>query len=223
MHHFNQLGRVRVQIDHVARLFGGLSARVHRHRHIGLRQRGRVVGAVTGHRYQTAFRLILANQRQLGFRRRFRQEVVYPGFGGDRGGGQWVITGDHHRFDTHFTQLGETLFNAALDDILQRYHAQYARAFRYHQRRTASARHAGDQLVHRLREVALIGLHVTTNGVHCPFADHAVLHVDAAHARLGGEGHESGVQRLQVTFAQVEALLRQHHDATAFRRFVRQG
>ena len=119
MHHFNQLGRVRVEIHHIARLFCCLGAGVHRDRHISLRQRRGVVGTVTGHRHQPSFRLILANQRQLGFRRRFGKKIINPRFGGDSGGGQTVITGDHHRLNAHFAQLGETLFNAAFDDIFE--------------------------------------------------------------------------------------------------------
>jgi hypothetical protein len=49
-----QLGRVGVEVDHVAGLLGRLRAGVHRHRDVGLRQRRRVVGAVAGHRDEVA-------------------------------------------------------------------------------------------------------------------------------------------------------------------------
>ncbi|MNN06878.1 hypothetical protein D3C81_1196860 [compost metagenome] len=222
MDHLDKFGWVRVQIDHVPRFFCRLGAGVHRYRHVSLRQRRGVVGAVAGHRHQTAFSLVLADQRQLGFRRRFRQEVIHSGFGGNGGSGQWVITGDHHRFDAHFAQFDKAFFDTAFDDILQRHHPQHPWPFCHHQRRTAGACHAGHQVVYRLREVTLIGLHVTANGIHCAFTDHAILHVDAAHARLGREGHEGSVQRLQVTFAQVKALFGQYDNAAAFRRFIRQ-
>ncbi|MNE64324.1 hypothetical protein D3C80_1597320 [compost metagenome] len=87
MHHFNQLGRVRVEIDHIARLFRRLSARVHRHRDVRLCQCRGVVGAVAGHCHQTSFGLVLTNQRQFGFRRGFRQKIIHACFGGNRGGG----------------------------------------------------------------------------------------------------------------------------------------
>ena len=45
-----------VEVDHVAGLFGRLRAGVHRHADVGLRERGRVVGAVAGHRDQPARR-----------------------------------------------------------------------------------------------------------------------------------------------------------------------
>ncbi|CCJ97369.1 hypothetical protein BN130_3965 [Cronobacter malonaticus 507] len=61
---------------------------------------------------------------------------------------------------------------------------------------------------------------MAANGVHRAFTDHPVLHVDAAHARLGGKGHKGGLKTLNVALAQVKALLRQHHDAAAFRRFI---
>jgi hypothetical protein len=50
-----QLGRVAVEVDHVAGLLGRLRAGVHRHGDVGLRQRGRVVGAVAGHGDQVPF------------------------------------------------------------------------------------------------------------------------------------------------------------------------
>ncbi len=80
---------------------------------------GASLGAVAGHRHQPTFRLILADQRQLGFRRRFGEEIVDAGLGGDRRSGQAVIAGDHHRFNAHFAQLGETFFDAAFDDIFE--------------------------------------------------------------------------------------------------------
>ncbi len=52
------------------------------------------------------------------------QEVVDAGLGGDGGGGQRVVAGDHHRLDAHPAQLGEALLDAALDDVLQLDHAQ---------------------------------------------------------------------------------------------------
>ncbi len=68
--------------------------------------------------------------------------------------------------------------------------------------------------------MAAVGLHVTANRVHRAFTDHALIDIDAAHPRLRGKGDKGGVQRLQIAFAQVEALLRQHHDAASLRGFV---
>ena len=125
----DQLGGVAVQIDHVAGLAGGHGAGVHRHAHIGLGQRRGVVGAVAAHRHQLALRLLAADQRELGFRRGLGEEIVHPGLGGDGGGGQRVVAGDHHRADAHAAQLGEPLADAALDDVLE-----------VHDRRAAAAR-----------------------------------------------------------------------------------
>jgi len=47
---------IAVEIDHVAGLACGLRAGVHGHADIGLRQRGRVVGAVAGHGDEMALR-----------------------------------------------------------------------------------------------------------------------------------------------------------------------
>ena len=220
VHHFNQLGRVRVEVDHVARLFCGLGTGVHRHRHVGLREGRSIVGPVAGHRHQTAFRLILTNQCQLGFRCGFGKEIIHARFGGNRRGGKTVIPGDHHRFDPHFTQLGKALFDAAFDDVLQGNDPEHARAFGHHQRRRPLTGHAFDQAVHFRREVAVVGLNVAADRVNRAFTDHAILDADAAHAGLRREGHERGVQALHVALAQVKALLGEDHNAAAFRGFI---
>ena len=49
-----------IEIDHVAGFFRGLRAGVHRDADVGLRQSGRIVGAVAGHRHQFAVRLFAA-------------------------------------------------------------------------------------------------------------------------------------------------------------------
>ena len=193
MHHFNQLGGVRVEIHHIACFLRGLGPGVHGDRHVGLRQRRGVIGSVAGHRHQTTFRLILTNQRQLGFRRGFSQEVIYPGFCRNRGSGQAVIAGDHHRFDAHFTQLGKTFFDSAFYNIFQGNHAQHAGAFGNHQRRSAKACDVFDLLLHVGREVAAVGFNVTTNSIDRPFADHTVVDVDPAHPTLGGKRYKGGV------------------------------
>ena len=115
----DELGRVAVEVDHVAGLAGRLRAGVHRHADVGLGQRRRVVGAVAAHGDQLALRLLLADQRELGLRRGLGEEVVDARLGGDRGGGQRVVAGDHHRADAHPAQLGEALADAALDDVLE--------------------------------------------------------------------------------------------------------
>ena len=54
----DQLGRVAVEVDHVAGLARRLRARVHGDADVGLGQRRRVVGAVAAHRDQPALRLL---------------------------------------------------------------------------------------------------------------------------------------------------------------------
>ena len=115
----DQLGRIGVEIDHVAGFLGGLRAGVHGHRHVGLGQRRRIVGAVAGHRHQPPLGLVVADHLELGLRRGLGQEVVDAGLGGDGGGGERVVAGDHHRLDAHLPQLAEPLLDPALDDVLQ--------------------------------------------------------------------------------------------------------
>ena len=64
-------------------------------------------------------RLLLADQLELVLGRRLGEEVVDARLGGDRGRGQRVVAGDHHRADAHRAQLGEALADAALDDVLE--------------------------------------------------------------------------------------------------------
>ena len=60
-----QLGRVAVEVDHVAGFARGLRAGVHRHADIRLSERGRVVRAVAGHGDEMTVGLFLADALQL--------------------------------------------------------------------------------------------------------------------------------------------------------------
>ena len=84
----DQLRRVGVEVDHVPGLARGLGAGVHRHADVGLRERGRVVGAVAGHRDEPAVGLLLADQLELALRRGLGEEVVDAGLLGDLRRGQ---------------------------------------------------------------------------------------------------------------------------------------
>jgi hypothetical protein len=59
-------------------------------------------------------RLVLADQLEFGFGGRFRQEIIDACFGGDRGGGQLVVAGDHDGANPHPAQLRKALLDAAL-------------------------------------------------------------------------------------------------------------
>ena len=125
-----QLRRVRVEVDHVAGLLGGGGAGVHRDADIGLRERGRVVGAVAGHRDQLPALLLLADERELGLGRRLGEVVVDARLGRDRGGGQRVVARDHHGADAGLAHLLEARADAVLDDVLELDDAQHARVRR---------------------------------------------------------------------------------------------
>ena len=60
----DELGRIAVEVDHVAGFARGLRAGVHGDADVGLGQRGRVVGAVAGHRDEMAVGLFLADALQ---------------------------------------------------------------------------------------------------------------------------------------------------------------
>ena len=115
----DQLRRVRIEIDHVARFFCGLRAGVHRDADIGLRERGRVVRAVAGHRHEMTTFLFSANQRQLLLRRSFGEEVIDAGFFRDRRGGPRIVTRDHDGANAHGAETLETIRESAFDDVLK--------------------------------------------------------------------------------------------------------
>ena len=119
LHDLDELGRIAVEIDHVAGLARRHRAGVHRHADIGLRQRRSVVGAVAAHGDELALGLLVADELELGLRRRLREEIVDAGFGRDGGRGQRIVAGDHHRADAHRAQRREALADAAFDDVLQ--------------------------------------------------------------------------------------------------------
>ncbi len=75
----DELGRIRVEVDHVPGFLGGARAGVHGDTDIELSQRGRVVGPVAGHRDQLAARLLDADERHLVLGRGLGQEVVDAG------------------------------------------------------------------------------------------------------------------------------------------------
>ena len=59
LHNLDELGRVGVEVDHVAGLFGRLGAGVHGHPDIGLGQGGGVVGTIAGHGHEEPARCSL--------------------------------------------------------------------------------------------------------------------------------------------------------------------
>ena len=94
LHDLDELRRVGVQVHHVPGLFRGRGSGVHGHADVRLGERGRVVGAVAGHRDELAALLLLPDQRHLVFGRRLREEVVHAGFFSDGPRGPRVVAGD---------------------------------------------------------------------------------------------------------------------------------
>ncbi len=103
----DELGGIGVEVDHVPGFLGRLGAGVHRHAHVGLGERGGVVGAVTRHRDQAATPLLTLDEVHLVFGGGFGEEVVDAGFLGDDRGGARVVAGDHHGADPHAAQVLE--------------------------------------------------------------------------------------------------------------------
>ena len=108
--------------------FAACVPRVHRDADVGLRERGRVVRAVAGHRDEPAARLLALDQRHLVFGLRLGEEVVDARFLGDRRRGERIVAGDHHRANPHRAQTIEALADTALHDVLEVDDAEHARA-----------------------------------------------------------------------------------------------
>ena len=115
----DELGRIGIEVDHVAGLARGLRAGIHGDADVGLRQRRRVVGAVAAHGDELALGLLVADEPQLVLGRRLGEEIVDAGFRRDRRRGHRIVAGDHDGADAHAAQLGKALADAALDDVLE--------------------------------------------------------------------------------------------------------
>ena len=228
-----QLGRIAVEIDHVAGLARRHRAGLHRDSDIGLSQRRRIVGAVAAHRDKPAARLFVADQLQLVFGRRLRQEIVDPRLGRDRRGGQRIVARDHHSADAGAAKLGEALADAALDDVFQMDDAKQPAIQGDGERRPALLGDAiGDlgQLARRRRDggrrngrrPATAGaqpngrgaaaLDMREDSVDRPLPNRGALEVDAADARLGRKCYEAGIKRRHVAAADGVFLLREDDD-----------
>ena len=74
-------------------------------------------------------RCSLLDERELVLGRRLGEEAVEPGLLGDRGRGERVVAGDHHRADPEAAQLVEALAQPGLHDVLQMDDAEDPRSF----------------------------------------------------------------------------------------------
>ena len=171
LHDLDQLGRVRVEVDHVPCFFRGLRAGVHGHADVCLGERRSVVGAVAGHGDQLAVGLLASDERHLVFWRRLCQKVIDAGFGRDRRGGERVVAGDHHRLDAHRPQMREPIADAALDDVLQMNDAEGAAALGDDERRAAGAGHTLNDRGELVRHAATPADNPRLDGLGSAFAN----------------------------------------------------
>ena len=196
---------------------------VHGQADVGLGQRRRVVGAVAGHGDQAPAGLLLFDVVQLVGGRCLGQEVVDAGLGGDGGGRQRVVAGDHDGANAHRAHLAEALFHAALDHVLQVDHAQAATAIGDGQRSTALPRdhlRDGEQI---LRRLAALFADEANDCLRGALAQAAVVDVDAAHAGVGGKRDEVRLVAGHLAAPQAVFALCQDHDRTPFRGLVGQA
>src|SRR6185436_15335689 len=112
-------GGIAVEIDHVAGLFGGHGAGVHGEADVGLGEGRSVVRAVSGHGDEAAGGLLLTDVLELVLGCGLREETVNARLGGDGGGGEGIVAGDHHAANAHAAELGDAFLHTALDDVFQ--------------------------------------------------------------------------------------------------------
>ena len=214
----DQLGRVRVQVDHVAGLARRLGARVHRDPDVGGGEGGSVVRAVARHRHELTCGLLAPDQRHLVLRLGLGEEVVDARLLCDRPRGQRVVARDHHGADAHRPELREALPHSLLDHVLEVDHAERRRVARDHERRPAG--HC-DPLDDR----------VELGGTVPPAASIQRLIASAAPLRIARPSRSTPLIRVSAVngisvpsarspLAQAETLLRQHDDRAALRRLV---
>ena len=137
-------------------------------------------------------------------RRGLRHEIVHAGFGGDGGGGQRIVAGDHHGADAHLAQLREALLDAAFDHVLELNDAEHFACLpprRAACRRRARFRPRSCATVCG-KDAALL-LDVSAHGVGRALANGTCgwpssREVHAAHARLRGERNERGVRLVRL-------------------------
>jgi hypothetical protein len=220
-----ELGRVGVQVHHVAGFFGRRRAGVHRHPDVGLRQGWRIVGAIPTHRHQLALGLLVADELEFVLRGRLRQEVVDAGFRRDGCRRQRVIAGDHDGADARPPQLGKALADATLDDVFEVDDPQQAAVLGHDQgcpARLGDALHDGVQFRGRsIRTAASLG-DKGQDRIGRPLADLMPVDIDAAHAGLRRKGDESRLALGHLAPAQPMLLLRQHHDGAPLGGFIAQ-
>ena len=113
----NQLRWIGIEVHHVAGFFGGLRSGVHGDANIGLRQRGRIVGAVAGHGDEFPFGLLVLDQRHFVFGLGFGKKIVHAGLPRDGRGGQRIVASDHHGANAHRAQMIEAFAHSAFYDV----------------------------------------------------------------------------------------------------------
>src|SRR5256885_2326943 len=206
-HDFDELGRVGIEIDHVAGFFRGLRAGVHRHTYVSLSQRRRIIRAVAGHGDEAAFGLLPFDKRHLVFRLCFGEKVIDTRLARDGRGSERIVARDHHGANAHGAKMSEAFTHTAFDDIGERDDSENAAIFSNKERRAARV---GD-FIYRFLYFGGNGMasfvDVTRDSFTSPFANFATVNVDSGHASLRGKRMEDGVVSGKIAAAKLVAFL----------------
>ncbi len=216
----DQFRGVIVQVDHVAGLLGGLRTAVHRHAHVGLRQRRGIVRAVAHHGDQFTGPLLPADVFEFILGAGFGDEVVDACLFGNVFCRQRVVARHHHGFHAHLAQTLETLADTRLDDVLQFDHTPDPLVLADDERRPAvlgDTAHGGFDTCGAF--VPRLGTHAQDRFRSALADTAAVGHVHTRALGLGGELHHVHADQLQGIG--LDALLgTQFDDGLAFGRRI---
>ena len=128
---------IRVQVDHIAGLFGRLSSGVHGYAHVSLGKGRGVIGPVSGHGHKMTRCLLLSDQLQLVFGSGLGEEIVYSGFFSNSRSGHVIVAGDHDSPDSHGSKALEAVLQASLHYIFQVDYTNHLIIFGHHKSRSA--------------------------------------------------------------------------------------
>ena len=219
---FNELGGVGLKINHIAGLARGLCAGLHGHAHIGLRQSGRVIGAIAAHGDQTSALLLAPDIGELVLRCGLADKIIDTCLGGNGGSGQGIVAGDHHRFDAHGPQFGKACADIGLHNVLEVNDAQQLTIFTRRQRRAARTRDPLNRMAEIGRSGQLGEPAQGQNRIHRALAQAATGQINPRNTGLRGKGHNNTCFR-GLRNGHMIPIRCQRHNRAPFRRFIRQA
>src|SRR5208337_2854994 len=189
-----ELGWIGIKVNHVPGFLCCLGPRVHSQAHVRLCQRRSVIGAVTDHRDQLAFSLILADISELRLGCAFGDEVIHSRALRNRCGSQRIVAGDHYGVNSHPMEPLEPLTYSGFQDVFEYHHTDRLLCLSDYQRGSAPGSNAVHECLQVFRDISTQFLDVTNHSVRRAFANLlSIGQVDTAHPGLRSERNKTDV------------------------------